>query len=340
MLLVQSRQIRFKAALIAAAVTLCLGNVERSALGGLDFRGSLLIDDYNGSNVLAFDPADGSYKGVFATMTPFSKPAFMALGPNGNVYVSDYAHSTIVEFDGKTGSAISGFNLQTPDAKAIISGLTFDPSGHLYATDSRLGTIEEYDSITGDHIKTFATGINAPRGLTYSSGHVYVTFNTPTLDGGIASYDLQGNLTSQFGRSADYLRLQSLSTGANGNLFATDGESSVYQFTPSGTRVGVGPFATSNHIVGTYGAGFGPNGSLFVVDTGGPVYKFDSNGNLLGDPFIPKSGADYTLNYPVSALYDAVAVPEPGTLVLTCSLLGTLLVSRIRLRRTWLTRGR
>ena len=339
MIFVQRRPLRIKAALVAAVLALACGSIERSALAGLDFRGSLLIDDYNGSNILAFNPTDGSFKGVFATLAAFAKPAFMSLGPNGNVYVSDYANSTIVEFDGKTGSSISSFTLQPTDAKAIISGLTFDPSGHLYATDSRLGVIDEYDSVTGAYIKTFATGINAPRGLTYSSGHIYVTFNTPTLDGGIASYDLQGNLTSQFGRSADYLRLQSLSTGANGNLFATDGESSVYQFTPSGTRVGVGPFATSNHIVGTYGAGFGPNGSLFVVDTGGPVYKFDSNGNLIGDPFIPKSGAGYTLNYPVSALYNAVAVPEPSALILTCSFLGTLLVSRIRLRRAPSTRG-
>ena len=67
----------------------------------------------------------------------------------------------------------------------------------------------------------------------------------------------------------------------------------------------------------TYGDGFGPGGNLFVVDDNGPVYKFDSNGNLIGTgPFIPQSGSGYDLQYPVTAIYDAAAVPEPSSIIL------------------------
>ena len=307
------------------------GGGRQAALAGANFRGDLLVDDFNGQDILAFNPTNGSYQGVFATMPGGAGPSYMAEGPNGNIYVGTYFSGSAVEFDGATGAQITGFNLQPQNPQAIITGLTFDSQGNLYAIDSKVvngGRIDEYNATTGVWEKEIASGLSTPRGLAYADGNLYVTVAGNPTNGGIDSFTLSGSYNGLFGQSANYLRPEGLTVGPNGNLFATDGQSSVYQFTPAGRQVGSGPYATSNLIVSTYGAGFGPDGSLYVVDTIGPVYKFDSDGNLIGtEPFIPQTGAGYDLQYPVAPFYDSAAVPEPTSIILlltglTCLLFG------------------
>src|SRR5690349_4659488 len=97
-----------------------LGQGRQAALAGSNYGGDMLVDDFNGHNILAFSPTDGSYQGVFAAMPNGAGPSYMVQGPNGNIYVGTYFSGSMVEFDGTTGNLITSFNLQPQNPQAII----------------------------------------------------------------------------------------------------------------------------------------------------------------------------------------------------------------------------
>ena len=145
--------------------------------------------------------------------------------------------------------------------------------------------------------------------MTFASGTLYVTDSA-----GIQQFSTNGTLGITISGNYFY----QITTGPNGNLYAADGISSVYEFTPSGTQVGSGPFVTG--VPGAYGPGFGPDGSLYVAagntsDGGDSVYKFDANGNMVGSGEFFSNGL---LASDSDVMYNAgpASVPEPGTFAL------------------------
>jgi len=267
------------------------------------FRGDMLVADFAESKVLAFNPSNGAYVGLFADLGSGAAQT-LAEGPNGDIYVSSPDTGRVVAYDGDTGQIVSGFQL-SPLAN-YPSGLTFDSSGHLYVINQLAGTVNQYDPTTGALIGTTLGNVGTGAvGIAYSGGSLYVTDSA-----GIQQFNLTGHLLNTFGGS-----FFQITTGPNGNLYAADGNSSVYEFTPSGTQVGSGPFVTG--VTGVYGAGFGPDGSLYAASLNNFVDKFDSNGNPVGNsPFFTSPfGSTPGLS---SVIYDAVpaSVPEPSTLAM------------------------
>ena len=291
-----------------------IGDGRQGAQVRADFRGDVLINDNVSSQILAFDPNTGAYQGVFATV-PGSGPSYMAEASNGNIYVGNYFSGSAVAFNGATGAQISGFSLKSPDTNAIITGLAFDAQGNLYAANSHIGTIDQYDPTTGAFIQQIGSGLMTPRGLVVDNGNLFVTTAGSKLLGSIVEFSLTGTLLNTFATTIPAGRPEGLTVGPNGNLFATDGVSSIYQFTTAGVQVGAGPYVTNNGIQATYGAGFAYDGSLFVTSDTGPTFKFDPNGKPIGTgPFIARTTADYNFPYPVQPLFDAV--PEPSSILL------------------------
>ena len=299
-----------------------------------DFRGDLLINDNVSSQILAFNPTTGAYLGIFATV-PGSGPSYMVEGPNGNIYVGTYFSGSALEFDGSTGAQINGFKLQPPTPNAIITGLAFDSQGNLYAANAKAtnnGTIDKYNATTGAFVQQIAAGLATPRGLVVDNGNLYITTAGTAVVGSIVEFSLTGQLLNTFATNLPAGRPEGLVVGPNGNLFTTDGVSSVYQFTTAGVQVGAGPYVTNSGILATYGAGFGPDGSLFVTSDTGPTFKFNASGNLIGTgAFIAQSGAGYSFPYPVQPLFNAV--PEPSSIILLLTGASVIAIGKYRNRR-------
>lgn len=310
---------------------------------GADFRGDILIDDNVSAKILAFKPGTGQFDGVFATIPGGYGPSYMAEGPNGNIYIGLYFNGSAIEFNGATGAQVSSFRLQAP-ANAIITGLAFDTAGHLYAANAKgatTGTIDQYDPNTGAFIKNIAGGLETPRGLVIANDNIYVSFNGTAHPGAVNEYSLGGNFVRQFAVNLNTNSPQGLTLGTNGNLFVTDAQSSVYQFTLNGVQVGLGAYATihdsSVSSFAVYGSGFTPDGILFVTSDTGPTYRFDSSGNQIGTgAFISRgdqTNGPYYFPYPVQPIYDAAVVPEPSSIVLILSGSSILFGARLFFRK-------
>jgi outer membrane protein assembly factor BamB len=290
---------------IAAFLATAVVSAPRALAGS--FIGDMLVADYAQSQVVAFDPSTGAYEGVFANLgTGYAQT--LAEGPNGTIYVTSPSAGNVLAFNGASGQLISSFQFSPPTPGNYASGITFDSSGNLYVIDQAHGAINEYNPTTGAFIRTVVSGLGAGGGVgvAFASGYLYVTNSS-----GIQQFSLTGQLGLTFGGRQYY----QITTGPDGNLYAADGGSSVYEFAPSGSQVGSGPFVTG--VGGAYGGGFGPDGSIYVANNGNDVFKFDSNGSPIGSsPFFQyaQSGNPGLCD----VLYDAapVSVPEPGTLTL------------------------
>jgi streptogramin lyase len=310
---------------VAALYVVCAAS-GRTAYAG-SFRGDMLVASQRNSEILAFDPTTGAYQGVFANLGS-GEAQTLAEGPNGNIYVTSPASGNVQEYDGATGQIITTFHFSPTNSNNYASGITFDSSGNLYVVDTRGGTVNQYDPTTGAFIRTVISGLpSGPPaggvGVTFASGGLYVTSLT-----GIQQFDLNGDAGPTFGGRTFY----QITTGPNGNLYAADGSSSIYEFTPSGSQVGTGPFATG--VSGAYGSGFDPSGNIYVGNNGNGVYKFDPSGSPVGSaPFFTNS----QLVNATDVLYDLApaSVPEPGTLVLMMIGMATVAIRR----RPWKKRG-
>jgi outer membrane protein assembly factor BamB len=306
---------------LVATLSVLWGAHDTPVHGG-SFRGDMLVTSFKSSEVPAFDPSTGAYEGLFANLGSGGAQT-LAEGPNGNIYVTSPGAGNVLEYDGGTGQLINAFHFSPPNPNDYASGLTFDGSGNLYVIDQRAGTVDQYDPTTGAYIRTVISGLpSGPPaggvGVAYASTDLYVTSLT-----GIQQYDLHGNPGLAFGGRTFF----QITNGPNGNLYAADGISSVYEFTPSGSQIGSGPFVSG--VSGAYGAGFDPDGNIYVGNNAGAVYKFDSNGQPVGSgPFVTSP----LLNGASGVLYDfgAASVPEPNTLILLA-----IGMTMIVIRRRW-----
>ena len=297
------------AAALAVAIWLA---ITPSATADSSFVGDMLVcNDREPGYVLAFfDPTTGAYQGVFANLGPNYDAQTLAQGPDGNIYVAS-PQGSIFEYNAATGQQVTAFQFSTPYATPSMGGMAFDGSGNLYAVEYLAGSanwqINEFNATIGSYIRTVVDNLSAAVGLTYASGNLYVTDSA-----GIQQFSTNGSLGITFSgnatRSTDVTSIKSR-PGPTVNLYATDGISSVYEFTPSGTQVGSGPFVTG--VYGAYGPGFGPDGSLYVAGNGPAVYKFGPDGTMVGSgPFFNSD----LLVYGTSVLYDAAGLSSRAQL--------------------------
>jgi sugar lactone lactonase YvrE len=169
-----------------------------------------------------YDPADGRYLGVFATL-PNPKSTFwdITFGPDGHLYtvVQDAGTSSAFQrYDGKTGSLLA--TLSTVSAGGDMpGGQSVGPDGNLYVNfrsqQIPLG-VRVFDGTSGALLRevrlpqTSFTRFNAfgPDGLFYVSDY---------FSGNIDVYDFRS------GAAGDFVRTIPNAPGAQGMVFDGDG---------------------------------------------------------------------------------------------------------------------
>jgi len=145
------------------------------------------------------------------------------------------------------------------------------------------GTISK---ITGDVVSTFATGMNDPKGLTFSNGTIYVADKNQVL-----KVDSEGNV-SIFVDSTAFPNipkfLNDLAFDNNGNLFVSESgdfnteDGSVFKITPDGNVSTFVDYKTSPEIFSPNGLLFDKDNNLFIIDYGtGKLLKVSANGKVL-----------------------------------------------------------
>jgi hypothetical protein len=137
-------------------------------------------------------------------------------------------------------------------------------------------------------------GIEAPRGITYLNGNVYVTGYESRI---VGVFNLANKSYTQLqatldGQPVPYTHPGDIKTGPDGNLYLLNngtGDNALLEMKPDGTVIK--KIALNNKTPVAAGLQFGPDGKMYVADVvGGAILKYNLGG---GDPithFAGKSG--------------------------------------------------
>jgi hypothetical protein len=194
-------------------------------------------------------------------------------GPNGNVYVSTCFGSAVYRYDaagnplpapGQTGAV---FIPHRSGGLSLARDIAFGPDGYLYVVSQATDAVLRYDPATGAPAGTLvasgAGGLQAPRGLLFRGGYVYVTSTGGTVGG------------PEIGASS-VLRFDAV-TGAPAGVSGTPGDA---VFIPSWS----GGLTNPSSIV------FGPDGNAYVSSTWSPssaVLRYNGTTGAFIDAFVP-----------------------------------------------------
>jgi len=119
-------------------------------------------------------------------------PYSLIYGPDGHLYVSTRHNSSILRYDSVTGAPMPapgkpGAEFVSPGEGGLSQarGIGFGPDGHLYVVSTNTDAILRFDSETGApvpgllgdgvFVATGSGGLDAPRGLLFHDGYLYVT---------------------------------------------------------------------------------------------------------------------------------------------------------------------
>ena len=295
-------------------------------------------DDGDLVNSLAFDSQgdlfavdeEGIYEftnnaGTLSTNATYFSPygsflASLAFDSNGDLFFGEGGYYGIFEFINTAGTLSPYPVLLSGDSLAY--GLAFDSHGNLFITDENDGNIYEFTNNAGTLSSTptiFASGL-------YASGLAFLPVAPPPklyVAGEESSYPYTSSIYS-FAPPAGGGSQQTIASGlsfepagmavdSQGNLFASDGVSAIYEIPKNGV-----PVAFASGLNEPTGLAFDTNGDLFELDNGSfSVNEFTNNAGTLssiptlfpvfaygkilvfdhsGDLFVQESG--YIAEYP------------------------------------------
>lgn len=262
-----------------------------------------VVDHYNAS-------------GSLVNSSSILGPTGLALGPDGNLYVATPYDDgsgngcSIVTFNPATGAQIGTFasHVSNNDMNNP-AGIAFDPAGNLYVGDLQ-SKILVFNSSGGNINELTDFNINAPSGLTFASGVLYVADE----GGSVLSYS--GGTFSVLNTSGAFMNIPyAVAVGADGNLYVLDISGStggIYQLNPAtGFATEIVDYSTSffdaNDLV------VGPDGKLYVSGVDG----YTNDGEILQYATDGSGGGVYLNLGPGAEPGDmAFSVPEPSALAL------------------------
>jgi sugar lactone lactonase YvrE len=186
----------------------------------LESDGNLLVTEFTSGNVLEYNGTTGAFLKVFASggSTDTQGAAF---GPDGNLYIASGGDDSVIRYNGTTGAPLpsagnSGATFTTGGGIDYAGTLAFGPDNLLYVNSYFGGQILRYNATTGVYDDTFASGLNAPSGMVFHDGSLYVAEEN-TSD--VLKFDPMTGTSSVFVTS-DSGELNR----ADGLVFAPDGD--------------------------------------------------------------------------------------------------------------------
>ena len=179
------------------------------------------------------------------------------------------------------GTAAGAGNVISGNAQA---GIQITAGSFLVSEDNNAVLV---DAETGAVLATYPTGFANDAAVFGPDGSLYVTdyYNNQVLH-----YDASGAPLPSFG-VGHLNEPQDLIFGPDGNLYVGDANSSVQEFSPSGTFLGTFVSAGSGGLSNTKGMVFGPDGNLYVA-------SFDTNSVLR---YNGTTGASWGFSSPAAA---------------------------------------
>lgn len=293
---------------------------------------------------------DGSIQSLGALVSSgvggMSTPYAMIIGPDGNLYVSNIGDSSVLRYDLATGSPLpapgkTGAEFVSPGSGGLSStrDIAFGPDGALYAASEGTDAVLRFDPTTGGFLGTLvapgAGGLDAPRGLIFQGGYVYVTsVGTETPSAGkdsVLRYDAATGVPAGVsGLPGDAVFIASGSGGLDNPsrlIFGPDGKVYVSSTASVGASTTTNSILRYNAATGAFdtvfvspGSGgldgpiamvFRPDGYLYVTGwRSNSVNRYQaSNGAFVGTVVASGNGG-------VSNLIDLLFVPD-GNLLLS-----------------------
>ncbi|HYP40410.1 MAG TPA: S-layer homology domain-containing protein [Chloroflexia bacterium] len=295
-------------------------------------RSLLLIPDWTGDRVMAFDPFDGepvNLNFIPSDPTNLSSPKNAILSASGNsILVSDQIDDVVREYS-FNGTFIRTFAPAGGPNPAILDnilGIALRPNGNLLVSVTGGGndnSIAEFDTngnFVGQFIAAGAGGLAGPFDV-YSRTADYLVSSIDTNQ--VLRYSSTGAFLGVFAPISDWP--QQINEAANGNVLVADFSGSnngVNEYTAAGTFV-----ARYNVITGNRGAIELGNGNILTTDDTG-VYEI-SRANVLVDTEVTGVNAQYIervvvtmaggTSTPVVATATASVVPSTSTVTVVAT---------------------
>jgi streptogramin lyase len=230
---------------------------------------NLLVDNFSGNDVLAFDGQTGAALGTFASGGGLQAPVGIALGPDGNVYVTGRDSNDVVRYNGRTGAFIDDYVLPGSGGLNGPHGLVFTPQGNLDLSSGFGASVLSYNATTGTFqrvlVPSGSGGLGFPHGITVGpDGNVYVGDRN---NNSVLRYDgTTGNfLGALVAPGSGGLNITTdLVFGPDGNLYVNGFNNNAVLRYDGHTGAFLGVFASGGGLSGPQGLAFGPDGNLYV----------------------------------------------------------------------------
>jgi uncharacterized repeat protein (TIGR03803 family) len=228
--------------------------------------------DSGSGNILESTP--GGFGIVYAS--GINEPVGLAFDAAGNLFVSAFGNGTVQQVTPGAVQSTFASGLNKP------WGLAFDSNGNLFVTVSGSGEVLKFTSSGAE--STFASGLSEPLGLAFDAfGNLFIGTSTGAAGGGeILEFSPKG-AQSAFATGLNFP--SSLAFGAGGDLLVADrGSAHIYAFTPGGVKTTVASGATLGLALDATGNLFSSDGASSILEhsSSGTVSTFASGLNHSG----------------------------------------------------------
>lgn len=235
---------------------------------------------------------------LLALAAPLMPLLLVATARADTILVADAGSNIIEKYDSVTGADLGIFantGLNSPFAMA------FGHSGNLYVANWGDGTIRKF-SPSGQDLGVFAgasAGVIDPMGLAFDKSDNLFASNYhggPTIDGGIIKIDPAGN--GSLFADPGIARLGGIAIDASENVYVAnfDPGGAIYQYSPTGTLLGI---IDGSGLGNISGLAFDSSGYLYAATYANVIRKFSTDGTDLGN------FTNVGLNSPLSIAFDS-----------------------------------
>ncbi|GAB4344031.1 MAG: hypothetical protein Kow0037_32470 [Calditrichia bacterium] len=242
----------------------------------------LLIPDWTGDRVLAFDPRNGDLVDLHyvPTDTNLASPKEARLSPRGTISISDQIEDLVQDFD-TSGVYIRPFAPAGGVNNTIldnIRGHVYLPGGNLLvavgggANDDAIAEFDSAGNYIGNRVAKGAGGLNSPFGIVVRENDLLVSASTSDA---IHRYDLQGNFLDIFAYVDNFP--QQILEAENHDILCANfgGQSGVLVYDSTGTLL--------KHLTGVTGlrGAYRLGNGNYLVSNGAGVHEVDGTTGAL-----------------------------------------------------------
>jgi hypothetical protein len=248
------------------------------------------VSNFAGTSIVVYGPYGSAVTITAYNNISFSQLIGVAVDPTGgNLYAADYGSENLYEYS-SLGGPVTSWDKYNGTNFAQLFGVAASPNGEVYTADLNNYQMEAF---TASGVTV--TKWNIPGRPNYvavspvSPYNVYVTDNSGVS---VFAFTASGAPITQWGGMASlggtghgqFVQINALTVGPNGNVFVADGEGMCFgggppspcsddfiqEFNPQGAFLAQwgGTGSTSGKFSNPYGVAAAANGDIFVADTG------------------------------------------------------------------------